>query len=120
MLWFGVRVNYNVVRHCELHMQHCCDLLIMCIRLLVEAGMNFHHNSLERVLVTMPVIPNNPSSEPSECATEVQSIQVCGCIVVVVPPASLVRFCTAAVLVPVVVPIPRAESCAVMKAERIT
>ena len=111
-------VNYNVVWYCELPTQHCCDSLIMCIHLLL--GSNFHRDILERVVVTEPVIPNNPFAVPTVCAMEVQSIQVC-IVTPVVPPGSLAVCCTASSSTPlVVVSIPRGERHAVMIPERIS
>ena len=97
-------------------MEHCCDSMIMCIRLLL--GSNFHNHSLERVLETLPVLPINPFAVYGVCATEVQSIQVYA-VTPVVPPASLPVLCTAPIPL-VIVSIPRGERHAVMIADRMT
>ena len=89
----------------------------MCIHLLL--GSNFQNISLERVLVTVPVIPINPSAGRSACAIEVQAIQVCVMTPAGVPPASLELLYT--VHTPfLIVYILRAKRLAVMIAERIT
>ena len=53
-----------------------CNIAAIHAALYLLLGSNFHNNSLERVLETMPVIPINPFAVRSVCATEVQPIQV--------------------------------------------
>ena len=113
-----MRVDYNVliILYCVFHTQHCCDSMTMWRCHLFWS--NFHRNSLERGVITVPVIPNKPCAGNSVCG-EVQSIQV-WIVTFVVPPASLVGLCTITSARLLIVCIPRAERHAVIIAERIT